>query len=97
MAKILRAVPERSRNELEEIAGESFVKMGEGIVSDFQKKKASGMMATDFPTIDGDRATADSVGLPYLDKLPVGSWRVPVSLPGLDVLVPQESKLSMGW
>ena len=28
------------------------MKMGEGIVSDFQKKKASGMMATDLPIID---------------------------------------------
>ena len=52
MAKILRAVPERSRDELEEILGGDFVKFDYGNISEFQKKKASGTMSNDFPTID---------------------------------------------
>ena len=52
LTKILWAVPERSRDRLKEIVGENFVKLGDGNVSNFQKKKASGMMANDFPTID---------------------------------------------
>ena len=61
LRKILEAVPERSWDELEEIVGEDFVKLGEGNqfgegswakeISDFQKKKARGMMSSDFPTI----------------------------------------------
>ena len=45
LTKIFREIPERSRDELEEIMGEKFVKFGDGNVSDSQKKKASGMMA----------------------------------------------------
>ena len=36
LKKILRAVPERSRDEIEEIVGEDFVKLGEGNISEFQ-------------------------------------------------------------
>ena len=50
--KILRAVPERSRDELEKIVGQRFVKFCDGNLSDFQNKKASGMMAIDYYTID---------------------------------------------
>ena len=49
---ILRSVSERPRDELEEIIGEKLAKLGDGNVSDFQKKKASGKVANDFPTID---------------------------------------------
>ena len=60
--KILGAFPERSSDELEDIVGEDFVKLGEGNqlgegswpkkIGEFQKKKARGMMSSDFPTID---------------------------------------------
>ena len=52
LKKILRAVPERSKDELEEIVGEDFVKWGEGNISEFQRKKARRIMSSDFPTID---------------------------------------------
>ena len=52
LKKILRAVPERSRDELEEIVGEDFMKWGEGNISEFQRKKARKIMSSDFPTID---------------------------------------------
>ena len=52
LTKILRAVPERSRDEIEEIVGDNFKKWGEGNISEFQRKKAKGMMSSDFPTID---------------------------------------------
>ena len=51
LTKILRAVPERSSDEMEEIMGEDFVKWGEGNISKFQRKKAKGIMSSDFPTI----------------------------------------------
>ena len=52
LTRILREVPERSRDEIEEIVGEDFVKWGEGNISNFQRKKAKGMMSSDIPTID---------------------------------------------
>ena len=52
LKKIHRAVPERSRNELEKIVGEDFMKWGEGNISEFQRKKARRIMSSDFPTID---------------------------------------------
>ena len=52
LAKNLRAVPEGSRDELEEIVGEDFMKLGDGNISEFQKKKASGTMSNNFYTID---------------------------------------------
>ena len=52
LRKIHRAVPERSRDELEEIVGEDFLSWGEGNISEFQKKKARGMVSSDFRTLD---------------------------------------------
>ena len=52
LTKILRAVPERSRDKMEEIVGENLVKWGEGNISDIQRKKAKGMMKGNFHTID---------------------------------------------
>ena len=52
MAKILRAVLERSRDALEKIGGKNFVKLLDGNVSEFQKKKAGGMIAKVFFTIN---------------------------------------------
>ena len=52
LTKIFRAAPERSRNDLEEIAGENFVKLSDGNFSVFQKKRVSGAMANDFTTFD---------------------------------------------
>ena len=49
LTKIRWTVPERSRDDLKEIVGQYFVKMSDGNVSDFQKKKASGAMANHFP------------------------------------------------
>ena len=49
LTKIIRAVPERSRDEIEEIVGEEFVKWSEGNISEFQRKKAKGMMSSEFP------------------------------------------------
>ena len=45
LTKTLRAVPERSKDELEEIIGKIFVKYGDGKVTDFQSKEASGVMS----------------------------------------------------
>ena len=44
LTKILRAVPKRSRDKMEEIVRENLVKWGEGNISDIQRKKAKGMM-----------------------------------------------------
>ena len=52
LRKILRAVPERPRDEVDEIVGEDFVKWGEGNISEFQKKKAKRKTSSNFPTID---------------------------------------------
>ena len=43
---------ENSHELLTKIMGEDFVKWGEGNISEFQRKKAKGMMSSDFPTID---------------------------------------------
>ena len=95
--KILRAVPEMSKDEIKEIVGEDFVKWDEGNISEFQRKKAKRMMSSDFPIIDEkDETHTDNIGLSNLEKYPADSWRVSVSVPGADVLVPQESKPSSG-
>ena len=52
LTKIIRAVPKRSEGDLQEIVVENFMKLGEGNVSEFQKKKASGVLPTEFTTID---------------------------------------------
>ena len=52
LRKILRAVTERSRDELQEKVGEDFEKWDEANISEFQKKKAREKISIDFPTID---------------------------------------------
>ena len=52
LTKIIRAVPKRSEGELQDIVGENFMRLSEGNVSDFQKKKASGALTAAFPAID---------------------------------------------
>ena len=54
LVKILRAAPEGSRDELEEIVEEVFAKLGDGTISEFQKKKASGTMSNDFLLTHGE-------------------------------------------
>ena len=50
--KIIRPVPKRSEGDLQDVVGENFIRLSEGNVSEFQKKKASGVLPTEFPTID---------------------------------------------
>ena len=52
LTKIIRAVPKRSEGELQDVVGEEFIRLSEGRVSEFQKKKASGALPTEFPTMD---------------------------------------------
>ena len=52
LTKIIRAVPKRSESEVQDVVGEIFMRVGEGNVSEFQKKKASGVLPTEFPAID---------------------------------------------
>ena len=52
LAKIFRAVPKRSKGELQDVVGEEFLRLNEGNVSEFQKQKASGALPTEFPTIE---------------------------------------------
>ena len=59
LTKIIRAVPKRSEGELQEIVGEDFMRLSEGNVSEFEKKKASGALPTEFPTIDEKADTSD--------------------------------------
>ena len=51
LTKIIRAVPKRSEGDLQDIMVENFMGLGEGNVSEFQKK-ASGVLPTEFTTID---------------------------------------------
>ena len=44
--------PKRFEGELQGVVAEEFMRMSEGNVSEFQKKKASGALPTDFPTMD---------------------------------------------
>ena len=46
------AVPERSKGELQDIVSENLEILSEGNLSQFQKKKASGALPTELPTID---------------------------------------------
>ena len=39
LTKIIRAVPKRSEGELLDVGGENFMRLSEGNVSEFQKKK----------------------------------------------------------
>ena len=52
LTKIIRAVPKRSEGELQGIVSEEFMRLNEGNMSEFQKKKASGALPTEFPTMD---------------------------------------------
>ena len=52
LTKIIRAVPNRSEGELQDVVGEECMRMSEGKVSEFQKKKVSGALPTEFPTMD---------------------------------------------
>ena len=52
LTKIIRAVPKRSEGEMQDVVGENFMSLSEGNVSEFQKKKASGALPTDLPTMD---------------------------------------------
>ena len=49
LTKIIRAVPKRSEGELQEVVVENFMRLSEGNVSEFQKKKAKGVLPTEFP------------------------------------------------
>ena len=51
LTKIIRAIPKKSEGELQDVVGENFMSLSEGKVSEFQKKKASGLLSTEFPTI----------------------------------------------
>ena len=56
--------------------GENFAKLGDGNVSDFQKRKASGMMANDFPTND-EKAETHQMMIemePLLTASGYGTW-----------------------
>ena len=46
------AVPKRSEGELQDVVGENFMKLSEGKLSDIQKKKSSGALPTEIPTLD---------------------------------------------
>ena len=46
LTKIIRAVPKRSKGELQDIVVEGFMRLSDGNVSEFQKKKASGALPT---------------------------------------------------
>ena len=50
--KIIRAVPKRSKGELQDVVGENFMKLSEGNLSEFEKKKESGALPTESPTLD---------------------------------------------
>ena len=52
LTKIIRAVPKRSEGKLQDIVGGDFIRLSEGNVSEFQRKKASGVLPAEIPTID---------------------------------------------
>ena len=52
LEKNIRAVPKRSEDELQDVVGEEFMRLNEGNVSEFQRQKASGVLPTEFPTIE---------------------------------------------
>ena len=52
LTKIIRAVPKRSGGELQDVLVEDFTRLSEGTASEFQKKKASGALPTEFPIMD---------------------------------------------
>ena len=52
LTKIIGAVPKRSEDDLQDVLGEEFMRLSEVNVSEFMKKKASGALPTEFPTMD---------------------------------------------
>ena len=52
LTKTIRAVPKRSGGELQDAVVEDLTRLSEGTVSEFQKKKASGALPTEFPIMD---------------------------------------------
>ena len=52
LTKIIRDVPMRSEGVLQDLVDENFMMLSKGNVSEFQKKKASGALPTEFPTMD---------------------------------------------
>ena len=51
LTKIIRAVPKKSEGELQDVVGKSFMRLSESNVSEFQKRKVSGVLLTEIPTI----------------------------------------------
>ena len=73
LMKIIRAVPKRSEGELQDVVGETFMKLSEDNVSEFQKTKASGV-PTDIDEKDGKHAIMTEVE-PLLEALGYQTWR----------------------
>ena len=109
LTKIIRAVPNRSEDELQDVVGEEFMRLNEGNVSEFQKKKVSGALPAEFPTMDEkddlhgimmqmERTVPRSFRVSDPKEQTDDPWGVSLSLPGAVVMVPQarESGLSVG-
>ena len=52
LTKIIRAVPKRSEGELQDVVSKNSMRLSEDNEGEFQKKKASGVLPTELPTID---------------------------------------------
>ena len=52
LTKIIRVIPKRFEGDLQDVVGEEFMRLSEGNVSEIQKQKASGVLPTEFPTIE---------------------------------------------
>ena len=72
LTKVIRAVPKRSEGEMQDVVGEEFMRLSEGNVSEFQKKKASGVLPTEFPTMD-EKDDVHSIMM-EVELLLGGSW-----------------------
>ena len=77
LTKIIRAVLKRSEGELQDVVGENFMKLSEGNVSEFQKKKANRALPTEFPTMDekGGIHQIMTQGEPLLEASGYRTWR----------------------
>ena len=107
LTQIVRAVRKRSEGELQDVVGEGFMSLSAGIVSEFQKKKASGALPTEFPTMD-EKDDVHRIMMEVEPLLGASGHRtrrnilmtqgVSLSLPDADVMVPQtrESGVSVG-
>ena len=105
LTKIIRAVPKRSEGELQDVVGEEFMRSNEGIVSEFQRQKASGALPTKIPTIDEKNnvhrtiiIVAGSLRVSDPKEHTDDPWGVSLPQLGADVVVPQtrESGVSVG-